>query len=687
MSAALPNPSLPQKDGPIERRARLDALAKAQQAYVWTHDTQIKPLGAAASVPKGEGVSPVLAGTVALQALDLLGDLLARATRIFGTRQDVDPDSPGVSSADAVAARAMIGELRDLHDELTGLVTTLHADPAQALATTAVEGGARAVLRRVEKGALGAIGSLLKGDRAEGKASAAESPGERVFSILEEILKKLLTAAGQALLRYLGLFGTAGAMNDFLEQFQIIRPPDVHATWHDDRMFAWMRVGGPNPVMLTAIPALPENFPVTEAQFQATMGVDDTLAAAGAEGRLFLVDYKALSGVVGGDFPDNLQKYLAVPLALFAVPRAGEADRELRAVAIQLSQTPGLSSPIFTPQDPGWRLAKVHVQVADGNYHELITHLGRTHLVLEAFAVSTPRQLAPQHPLHVLLAPHLEGTIFINNAALGGLIAPGGTVDRILSGTIDTSVAAAVQGVLDFGFNGQMLPNSFATRGVADTTALPNYPYRDDGLLIWAAIHDWVREYVAIYYNSDADVQGDYELQGWLAELMSPQGGALTDIGETGPSGPQIRTVSYLVDMLTLVIFTASAQHAAVNFPQNFIMSYTPAMPLAAYAPPPSSVSPAAESDKALFAALPPLQQSVVQLSLGYVLGGTYFTRLGDYNRDLRGGYFWDERVTTPLQDFQRALNAATAMIGARNLRRIPYVLLLPAEIPASINI
>ena len=52
---------------------------------------------------------------------------------------------------------------------------------------------------------------------------------------------------------------------------------------------------------------------------------------------------------------------------------------------------------------------------ADTMHHELISHLGRTHLLIEPFAVSTKRVLPASHPVAVLLAPHVEGTIFINS--------------------------------------------------------------------------------------------------------------------------------------------------------------------------------------------------------------------------------------------------------------------------------
>lgn len=36
---------------------------------------------------------------------------------------------------------------------------------------------------------------------------------------------------------------------------------------------------------------------------------------------------------------------------------------------------------------------------------------------------------------------------------------------------------------------------------VDDTEALPNYPYRDDALLIFEVIHDYVREVLEAFYG------------------------------------------------------------------------------------------------------------------------------------------------------------------------------------------
>src|SRR5579864_7722570 len=136
------------------------------------------------------------------------------------------------------------------------------------------------------------------------------------------------------------------ALEDYATLFRAIGLPPVRDDLHDDRTFAWLRIAGPNPLTLRRVAKPDDRFAVTEADFRQALP-DDSLEAAGAEGRLFLADFAALAEVEPGDFPCG-QKYLYAPLALFAVDRV---RRALLPVAIQCSQQPGPESPVFTPAD------------------------------------------------------------------------------------------------------------------------------------------------------------------------------------------------------------------------------------------------------------------------------------------------------------------------------------------------
>jgi len=465
-------------------------------------------------------------------------------------------------------------------------------------------------------------------------------------------------------------------INEYNNLFWIISLPAISQNFTSNSEFARLRVAGFNPLIIQQVKTLDARFPLTEEQFKTVLA-DDSLAEAGASGRLYLADYAELTAIAGGTFPKGEQKYINAPLALFAVPKG---KNSLTPIAIQLGQDPN-TNPIFLRQagdEPNWLLAKTVVQIADANYHQLISHLGRTHLFIEPFAIATNRQLASNHPLYILLKPHFQGTLAINDAAQSGLVSAGGTVDSLLAGSIATSRAVAVHGVKTYNFDEAMLPVALKKRGVDDPNLLPDYPYRDDALLVWEAISTWVKNYLSIYYFKDDDLVKDAELQAWVQEIISDNGGRVTSFGQGG----QIRTFDYLVSAVTLLIFTPSAQHAAVNFPQGDLMDYAPAIPLAGYTPAPTTTTGAKEAD--FFAMLPPIDQAKSQLTMTYILGSVYYTTLGEYGTD----YFSDDRIQQPLRDFQDQLKAIESTIKSRNEQRVAdYNYLRPSRIPQSINI
>ena len=291
--------------------------------------------------------------------------------------------------------------------------------------------------------------------------------------------------------------------------------------------------------------------------------------------------------------------------------------------------------------------------------------------------MSTYRQLAPNHPIAKLLAPHFDSTLAINEAAWKHLIADKGAIDKLFGASITAARGLTAQAVSSMDVNRSLLPATFEQRGVNDVESLPNYPYRDDTLLYWNAIRDWVADYIGLYYQSDAHVSEDVELQSWSTELASQDGGRIRGIGNDG----SVTDLETLRDTISLIIFTCSVQHAAVNFPQYDLMSYTPCMPLAGYAPAPTSADGATEQD--YLNMLPPLDMAELQMDLGFLLGTIHYTQLGQY----QPGHFEDPRIDAPLQRFQGQLNEIGGIIEQRNQTRRPYHFLDPAGIPQSINI
>ncbi len=390
----------------------------------------------------------------------------------------------------------------------------------------------------------------------------------------------------------------------------------------------YWRVAGPNPLLIRRVDALPANFPLGEEQFRRVMGAADSLLEAAASRRLYLLDYAELGKLAPSGAVDKLLTgtgFAYAPIALFAL---GKDRARLLPVAIQCGQDPATHPMFVRPAESesdlywGWQMAKTVVQVAEENYHEMFVHLAQTHLVSEAFCLATQRTLAPSHPLHVLLAPHFEGTLFINEGAARILLPSAGFIDVMFAAPIQDTQATAGGNRLGFDFYRGMLPESLKARNVDDPLALPDYPYRDDGLLVWNAIRQWAADYVAVYYASDGDVTADVELAAWVGEVIGS--------GKVAGFRP-ITGRSQLVEVLTMVIFTASAQHAAVNFPQPSMMTYAPAICAMSAAPAPDSPSGKSEAD--WLKMMPPTLVALEKVNIYHLLGSVYHGRLGDYRQ------------------------------------------------------
>lgn len=528
-----------------------------------------------------------------------------------------------------------------------------------------------------------------------------------VEQVEDEKIREQITSHWQtSLAGYNDFFNAKGVpLPEVSKNFQ---PRAGNEGWFEDSFFADLRTAGFNPMVIRGVSEIPAWFtPMSQAQYTAAVGAGfgtDTMAEAAADGRLYHCDYSMLESLIdnsktnsGGCFPNNDQKYVYLAQALFVLPptATNESPASLVPVAIRLTE----NGPIFYPNDPddthagkAWTQAKYAVNSADGNHHELFSHLGWTHLVIEPFAICTQRNLSESHPLYKLLVPHFEGTIFINNAAAAKLIANEGQVDQILAGAApnDQKLAVAARAINNggyFKFNAQFVEKELENRNVLDKRLL--FPYRDDARRVSAAITTWVTSYVCQFYSDDKAVQGDIELQNWASEIVSTdvQGGQIQDFGDAANPDFVISTRSYLIDALSMIIFTGSAQHAAVNFAQSVIMLYVPAFPGGLYSPAPDSIPSTVETysaDGKQPGLLTPDGVTKVQVDLLALLGGVYYTQLGQYGDD----YFTNEKVSAALLEFQRNLDAIGIEINEANkTRRLKYPYLVPTKIPQSVNV
>jgi hypothetical protein len=139
------------------------------------------------------------------------------------------------------------------------------------------------------------------------------------------------------------------------------------------------------------------------------------------------------------------------------------------------------------------------------------------HFVIGEMYISLMRQLAPTHPVRQFLHRHFAGHLFANAQSHSGPEFTNPTSAHISreEWKLAQRRAGGVFGYLN-------LPAELKRRGVDDAKLLPNFLYRDEGLVMWEVYWAYITEMVALSYKSDADVVADYELQNWVKEMASP---------------------------------------------------------------------------------------------------------------------------------------------------------------------
>ncbi|KAJ0461047.1 putative linoleate 13S-lipoxygenase [Helianthus annuus] len=265
----------------------------------------------------------------------------------------------------------------------------------------------------------------------------------------------------------------------------------------------------------------------------------------------------------------------------------------LKPIAIELSLPPidtnipskqVLTPPVDATTNWLWRLGKAHVCSNDNGVHQLVHHWLRVHACMEPFIIATHRNLSIMHPIFKLLSHHMEHALAINAMARESLISANGIIEcGFSSGKYSTEmISAAYRDWWRFDLEG--LPADLIRRGMAvpDETKphglrllIEDYPYANDGLLIWSAIQELVNTYVNHYYPDENVVISDKELQSWYSEAINV---GHADLREAN-WWPKLSNPDSLTKILTILIWTASAQHAALNFGQYHYGAYVPNRP------------------------------------------------------------------------------------------------------------
>ncbi|QDZ20236.1 lipoxygenase [Chloropicon primus] len=464
------------------------------------------------------------------------------------------------------------------------------------------------------------------------------------------------------------------SLDEYYKCLQTLPPFPPIENWHTDEEFGRQLMNGTHPVMFMRCSKIPENFKVNDVVLEGLLPAGKTLRQELDAGHIFIIDYKVLE-----DIPCAPGRYCSSGLGLLHA----DGKNSLKPIAIQLHQDGGA---IWTPKDKPlqWLLAKLHLICADGNIHEMVTHLFSCHLVMEPWAVALERNVPSYHPVFRMLKPNLAYTIAINTIGRNTLIAKDGVSDKILSIGQGGHIEIMAKAYTYFQMYHLDLPEMLERRGVMDKDVLPSYYWRDDSMEIWGAYHKYAKAVLTAHYDGkDSGVRRDAFVQNLIRDVKF--NGYYNEDPDYHGVPDSVDTIEQLAKLCTCVLFQTSCMHGSVNFSQYDYYSYVPNRPLTMRQPVPREKI---EVDEDLICKNLPDAKGCAR-SIAAVWALSQFS-----DEEVFLGYSKMVTMDLPYQkraidEFRKDLKAIEAKIVARNegLGKFGYTYLQPSRVPTSIAI
>ncbi|BAS77442.1 Os02g0194700, partial [Oryza sativa Japonica Group] len=370
-------------------------------------------------------------------------------------------------------------------------------------------------------------------------------------------------------------------------------------SWFRDEEFARQVLAGVNPIciqLLTEFPIVskldpevygPPESALTKELLESQIVESVTVEEAMAQRRLFILDYHDVFLPYVHRVRERPETTLYGSRTVFFLTGAGT----LSPLAIELARPQSPTRPqwrrafVHGPDATAswlWKLAKAHVLSHDTGYHQLVSHWLRTHCCVEPYIIAANRQLSRMHPVHRLLHPHFRYTMEINALARESLINADGIIEESFWPGRYAMELSSVAYAATWRFDAEALPEDLVRRGLAVRQedgelelTIKDYPYANDGLLVWNSIKQWASDYIDFYYKSDEEVACDEEVRAWWEEVRTKGHADKKD----EPWWPAVDTRDGLIGVLTTIMWVTSGHHAAVNFGQYHYGGYFPNRP------------------------------------------------------------------------------------------------------------
>ena len=306
------------------------------------------------------------------------------------------------------------------------------------------------------------------------------------------------------------------------------------------------------------------------------------------------------------------------------------------------------------PGDPDWPHAKFAWRSSVFVGLTVSDHLWGLHLRLGNEMVNATREcLRIDHPVRLLLKPYSFRTVAINHRAANVLVVERGLPHRAFGLTYEGLCGLLLDGERDARL--RPFPALLAQRGTDD---LPDFPFAEDGLALYAVFRDYISAYLQLYLPTDAALGADAELVRWWEAL-----------GPIRCDDQPLHRLEQLTAALTAFVFSVAGLHEHMGALTEYLID-------------PSFVSGRLRPGDVMG----DQQGTVLAMLLMSGSGLAQPALMSDFSHLLP--YERAEEVLEVYRTYQLALSQLSVEIGRRNGRRAhPYESMNPAILKCSVSI
>lgn len=207
----------------------------------------------------------------------------------------------------------------------------------------------------------------------------------------------------------------------------------------------------------------------------------------------------------------------------------------------------------IVPSDPRWPTARAIAVCALTTHCGLVRHFNGVHLTFgSALAIAARNTLPFDHPLLRLLWPHIYGTQYSNEMATLSQLDPAGDFAQVysftLAGLYDLYEKTYAQLRLsDYDPIAYRESSGFVAAGIES-------PGAADLDAMYAVFEAHARDYLTVYYPTDADLAADAAVSRWMAAFESAIPNGL-------PAWTKPLTVAALARLVAVLIYIEVVEH------------------------------------------------------------------------------------------------------------------------------